>query len=102
MCGPRYVSQDELAALVAKHTGGRVLPFHVPAWPLQAAGAVVEAVCVPIGIDPPLHRRRVDFWTKSRAFTTEKARRLLGYEPQVSLDEGIARTVASYREVGWL
>ncbi|MFN8093003.1 MAG: NAD-dependent epimerase/dehydratase family protein [Vicinamibacteria bacterium] len=102
VCGPRYVSQDELAALVARHTGGRVLPFHVPAWPLQAAGAVVEAVCVPLGIDPPLHRRRVDFWTKSRAFTTEKARRLLGYEPQVSLDEGIARTVASYRAAGWL
>jgi nucleoside-diphosphate-sugar epimerase len=102
ICGPRYVSQDELAALVAKHTGGRVLPFHVPAWPLRAAGALVEALCVPFGIDPPLHRRRVDFWTKSRAFTTEKARRLLGYEPQVSLDEGIARTVASYREAGWL
>lgn len=102
VCGPRYVSQDELASLVATHTGGRVLPFHVPAWPLQAAGAVVEALCVPLGIDPPLHRRRVDFWTKSRAFTTEKARRLLGYEPQVSLDEGIARTVASYREAGWL
>jgi nucleoside-diphosphate-sugar epimerase len=102
ICGPRYVSQDELAALVAKHTGGRVLPFHVPAWPLQAAGAFVEALCVPFGIEPPLHRRRVDFWTKSRGFTTEKARRLLGYEPQVSLDEGIARTVASYREAGWL
>jgi nucleoside-diphosphate-sugar epimerase len=102
ICGPQYVSQDELAALVAKHTGGRLLPFHVPALPLQAAGALVEAVCVPLGIDPPLHRRRVDFWTKSRAFTTEKARRLLGYEPLVSLDEGIARTVASYREAGWL
>jgi nucleoside-diphosphate-sugar epimerase len=102
VCGPRYVSQDELAALVAKHTGGRVLPFHVPAWPLQAAGALVEALCVPFGIDPPLHRRRVDFWTKSRAFTTEKARRLLGYEPRVSLEEGIARTAASYREAGWL
>ena len=24
---------------------------------------------MPLGIDPPLHRRRVDFWTKSRAFT---------------------------------
>jgi len=102
ICGPSYVTQDELAALVAKHTGGRVLPFHVPAPPLQAAGAVVEALCVPFGIDPPLHRRRVDFWTKSRAFTTEKARRLLGYQPRFSLDEGIARTVASYREAGWL
>jgi dihydroflavonol-4-reductase len=102
ICGPQYVSQDDLAALVAKHTGGRVLPFHVPARPLQAAGAVVEALCVPFGIDPPLHRRRVDFWTKSRAFTIEKARVRLGYEPRVSLDEGIARTAASYREAGWL
>jgi nucleoside-diphosphate-sugar epimerase len=102
LCGPQYVSQDDLAALVAKHTGGRVLPFHVPALPLQAAGALVEALCVPFGIDPPLHRRRVDFWTKSRAFTIEKARARLGYAPQVSLDEGIARTAASYREAGWL
>ncbi len=82
ICGPRYVSQRELAALIAKHTNGRVLPFRIPARPLQWAGDVVEAVCVPFGIDPPLHRRRVDFWTKSRAFTIEKARRLLGYEPE--------------------
>ncbi len=102
ICGPRYVSQVELAALIARHTNGRVLPFRIPARPLQWAGDLVEAVCVPLGIDPPLHRRRVDFWTKSRAFTIEKARRLLGYEPQVDLDEGIARTAASYRERGWL
>jgi nucleoside-diphosphate-sugar epimerase len=102
ICGPSYVSQDALAAMIARHTGGRVLPFHVPAAPLQLAGDVVEALCVPLGIEPPLHRRRVDFWTKSRAFTIEKARRQLGYDPQVDLDEGIARTVASYREAGWL
>ncbi len=102
ICGPEYVSQVDLAALVAKHTGGRVLPFRIPAAPIQLAGHVVEAVCVPLGIEPPLHRRRVDFWTKSRAFTIDKARRLLGYDPQVHLDEGIARTAASYREAGWI
>jgi len=102
ICGPSYVSQSDLAALIAKHTGGRVLPFHVPARPIQWAGDLVEAVCVPLGIEPPLHRRRVDFWTKSRAFTIDKARRLLGYAPKVDLDEGIARTAASYREAGWI
>jgi dihydroflavonol-4-reductase len=59
-------------------------------------------VCVPLGIEPPLHRRRVDFWTKSRAFSIDKARRVLGYAPQVDLDEGVARTVAAYRQAGWL
>jgi nucleoside-diphosphate-sugar epimerase len=102
VAGPRYVSQTELAALIARHTGGRVLPFRVPARPLVWAGAVCEALCIPFGIDPPLHRRRVEFWTRSRAFSIEKARRVLGYAPKVDLDEGIARTVAAYREAGWL
>ena len=102
ICGPSYVSQQDLAALVAKHTGGRVLPFRIPARPIQWAGDLVEAICVPLGIEPPLHRRRVDFWTKSRAFTIEKASRLIGYDPKVGLDEGIARTAAWYRAAGWL
>ena len=102
VCGPSYVAQTDLAALVAKHTGGRVLPFRIPARPIQWAGDLVEAICVPLGLEPPLHRRRVDFWTKSRGFTIEKARRLLGYAPKVDLDEGIARTAAWYREAGWL
>jgi dihydroflavonol-4-reductase len=102
ICGPEYVTQRELAALVARHTGGKVLPLRIPARPVQWAGDLVEAVCVPLGIDPPLHRRRVDFWTKSRAFSIEKARRVLGYDPKVSLEEGIARTAAWYRENGWL
>lgn len=102
ICGPSYVSQADLARLIARHTGGRVLPFRIPARPLQWAGALVEAVCVPLGVDPPLHRRRVEFWTKSRAFRIDKARRLLGYAPRVDLDEGVARTAAWYREAGWL
>jgi nucleoside-diphosphate-sugar epimerase len=102
ICGPEYVSQAELAALIARHTGGRVLPFRLPAAPIQWAGDVVEALCVPLGIDPPLHRRRVDFWTKSRAFSIEKARGVLGYDPQVHLEDGIARTAGWYREAGWL
>jgi nucleoside-diphosphate-sugar epimerase len=102
LAGPRYVSQLELAQLIARHTGGRVLPFRIPAGPLQLAGAVCEALCVPLGIDPPLHRRRVDFWTKSRAFSIDKARRLLGYAPQVDVEQGIARTAAWYRDAGWL
>jgi nucleoside-diphosphate-sugar epimerase len=102
ICGARYVSQNELAALIARHTGGRVLPFHIPAAPIQWAGDLVEAVCVPLGLEPPLHRRRVDFWTKSRAFTIEKARERLGYEPRVAIEDGIARTAAWYREAGWL
>ena len=49
-----------------------------------------------------MHRRRVDFWTKNRAFSIEKARRVLGYEPQVAVQDGLRSTAAWYREAGWL
>lgn len=102
LAGPRFVSQTELAEVVARHTGGRILPFRVPARPIQVLGDLCEALCVPFGIEPPLHRRRVDFWTKSRAFSIEKARRLLGFAPSVDVEEGVARTAAWYRGAGWL
>jgi nucleoside-diphosphate-sugar epimerase len=102
VAGPRYASQNELAALIARHTGGHVWPVHIPAWPIQLAGSLCEALCVPLGIEPPIHRRRVDFWVKSRAVSIDKARRLLGYAPRCDLDEAVARTAAAYREAGWL
>jgi nucleoside-diphosphate-sugar epimerase len=102
LAGPRHVSQRELGAIIARHTGGRVLPIRIPAAPIQWAGDLCEAVCVPLGIEPPLHRRRVDFWTKNRAFSIAKARRLLGYAPKVDVEEGVARTAQWYRQAGWL
>lgn len=102
IAGPHSISQDDLAREVAKATGGSVWPFHIPAWPIQRLGDVFEAVCIPLGIEPPLYRRRVDFWVKNRSFSIEKARRLLGYEPKVEVADGIARTARWYRENGWL
>jgi nucleoside-diphosphate-sugar epimerase len=59
-------------------------------------------VCVPLGIEPPIYRRRVDFFTKSRAFDISRARSEIGYAPQVGLREGIRRTLQWYKERGWL
>jgi len=102
IAGPRSLSQDDLAREVAEATGGSVWPFHVPAWPIQRLGDVVEAICIPLGIEPPVHRRRVDFWVKNRSFSIEKARRLLGYDPKVDVTEGIRRTALWYRDKGWI
>jgi nucleoside-diphosphate-sugar epimerase len=44
----------------------------------------------------------VDFYTKSRAFDITRAREEIGYAPRVSLDEGIRRTLAWYRQHGWI
>ena len=76
--------------------------LHLPVWPVWIAGAMCEAICRPFGIEPPLYRRRVDFFTKSRAFDISRARRELGFVPAVNLKEGVRRSVAWYRTHGWL
>ena len=47
-------------------------------------------------------RRRVDFYWKSRAFDISRARAELGYNPAVSLQDGIRRTADWYRAQGLL
>ena len=66
------------------------------------AGAACELVCAPFGIEPPIYRRRVDFFRKSRAFDITRARQELGFAPRVGVREGIGRTLEWYREQGWI
>ena len=102
LAGPRYTTLNELIALVAEELGVTPPRLHLPVWPFWLAGLLCEMVCVPLRIEPPLYRRRVDFYTKSRAFDTTRARTELGFAPKVDLEEGIRRTAAWYREQGLL
>ncbi|MFL5472109.1 MAG: NAD-dependent epimerase/dehydratase family protein [Gemmatimonadales bacterium] len=91
--GQRYYTLKKVAELVAEYLDVPPPQLHVPAWPLQMAGTLCEKICVPLGIEPPIYRRRVDFFTKSRAFSIEKARRMLGYQPMISLEAGLRLTL---------
>ena len=102
LAGGEVTTLDELVGLVAREAGVPPPRLHLPVWPFWTAGALCEALCAPLGIEPPLYRRRVDFFTKSRAFDISRARAELGYAPQVGLRDGIQRTLAWYKTVGWL
>ena len=92
----------EVYERIAQELGVSLLPFRMPAWPLEWAGALCEAVCTPLGLEPPLYRRRVYFFTKNRAFSTEKAKRLLGFRPAGTFEGEVAELARWYREHRWL
>ena len=69
---------------------------------LSPAVRECEALCKPLRIEPPLYRRRIDFFTKSRAFDISKAKRELGFEPKRDLRTGIRLTAAWYGKEGLL
>lgn len=102
LAGGEVTTLNELAALIAAEAGVRPPSLHLPVWPFWLAGAACEALCAPFGLEPPIYRRRVDFFTKSRAFDISRARAELGYAPAVTLREGIRRTLAWYRQEGWI
>jgi nucleoside-diphosphate-sugar epimerase len=96
------VTTDGMIAAVAAAVGRAPPWLRLPAWPLLAAAVALEAGLRPLGIQPPLHRRRMDFFVKSFRFDGGKARRLLGFAPQIPFREGAARTARWYEEVGEL
>jgi dihydroflavonol-4-reductase len=102
LAGGEVTTLEELIALIAEEARVPRPRLRLPVWPFWIAGAACEALCAPFGIEPPIYRRRVDFFTKSRAFDISRARAELGYAPQVSLREGIRRTLEWYRSAGWL
>jgi nucleoside-diphosphate-sugar epimerase len=102
LAGGEFTTLNQLVALIASVAGTRPPRVHLPVWPFWVAGAACELLCAPFGLEPPIYRRRVDFYTKSRAFDITRARQEIGYTPQVSLRVGIARTLAWYRTQGWI
>ena len=102
LAGERYTSIKELIELIASGAGVAAPRVRVPVTPVYMAAVVCEGLCRPLGIEPPLHRRRLDFFLKDRAFRIDKAKERLGWRPQVDLEEGIRETLGWYREKGWI
>jgi nucleoside-diphosphate-sugar epimerase len=102
LAGAENVTLNDLVAGIAEAVRAEPPKLRVPAWPVMGAAYACEMLCKPLGIEPPLHRRRVGFFTVNRAFDIGKARRMLGYDPKVSLREGLKRTAEWYAANGLL
>jgi len=95
-------SLNDLVSAIAKTLAVDLTIRHLPFWPLWTAALVCEMVYKPLRTEPPLFRRRVDWFRQNRAFSIEKAKRELGYEPKIGLEAGLAETAKWYQEHGYL
>jgi dihydroflavonol-4-reductase len=102
MAGQETMTTREMVQDEARALGRTAPPRRVPLWPFLAAAVVLEKTLSPLGIQPPLHRRRLDFFRKSFVFSTSKAQRLLGFTPTVPFSSGCVETANWYRERGYL
>ena len=98
--GEEYVPLKELFRLIAEELGVKPPKVKIPMFPVNILAMLCEKMCAPFNIEPPLHRRRVSFFKNNRAFKINKAKKKLGYLPEVSLREGIKRTISWYKDHG--
>ncbi len=102
IAGPRYTTIRELVDLIAAVLKRPAPRVRIPFRPVYAAAVACDVVCRRLGIAPPLYPRRVEFFHSDRAFTIDKAQRLLGYAPKVDLRDGLERTARWYLQEGLL
>ena len=98
----KYYAIEDIVRAVARALDVPVRIPHYPVLPVVAVGHIVEKVCRPFGITPPIFPRRVDWYRQNRAFDISRAKRELGYQPRVELDEGLRLTGAWYRQMSYL
>lgn len=103
LAGERPVAFGELCEAIAHAVGKKRLPsLKIPARLAAAAGGALEAVHKITRIRPPLTRETVKFMTSDRSYDITRAKRALGWQPAVGIEEGTRRAVAWYREKGLL
>lgn len=84
---------NELGVIIARVLQVPPPILKVPVWPIYWLGWLCEILCDVIGVEPPLHPRRVGFFTKNRDFTIAKAEALLDYHPDVGIEDGMRNTI---------
>jgi nucleoside-diphosphate-sugar epimerase len=100
--GKEAVTTDQMIGAIAAAVGKATPRLRVPLAPVAAAAFLLETTLRPLGIQPPLHRRRIDFFRKSFRLDGGKAQRLLGFVPKTGFSEGTTRTARWYEQAGEL
>jgi dihydroflavonol-4-reductase len=100
VAGPRAAPLSEILEVLARVVGRAKAGPRLPLAPMMALAAVTEDTGKFLGIKPPIYRRRMDFYRNDAAFDCARAMRVLGWKPQVDLEEGFRRTLESYRLEG--
>ncbi len=102
--GETYIISDKtshdtrmIRKLVRKHLGirNKLYPFF-PKYPMLLLFSALDRLSNKTGIKFPATKKNIQFITAGRSFSIEKARKELGYEPAVSLEEGLEKTIEYY------
>ena len=93
IAGESAVPVAELVDVMSKELGVRSPKLHLPIALGLWGGYSLEMAFKMISRQPPFSRRSLDFFLKHNAYNISKAKRMLGFQPQVNLQMGMQKTI---------
>ena len=100
--GPEIYTWNQIRGTTSKVLGKKVLPIYVKPKIVKTIASTVEKAASFFGMYPVLNKEKAKELILEWTCSNEKAHRELGYTPQYSLGEGIARTIHWYQKHHWL
>jgi dihydroflavonol-4-reductase len=102
LSGPEVLTVREIVDIVAEAAGTRIPRFTLPLFPVKVAAWKLDKTFRLFKREAPLTMGKLAFFIHPKPLSSQKARQELGYAPPTDFRSGMARTVAWYRENGWL
>ncbi len=100
--GPKIYTWNEIRGTTGKVLGKKTIPIHVKPGMVKKIAGVVEKAASFFGSYPVLNREKANEMVLEWICSDEKAQKELGYTPEVTLAEGISRTIHWYQMHHWL
>lgn len=97
-----HTSIIEMGKIISKALDKKAMVIRFPVVPFFWLADICKFICTPLGIQPPIYRRRVAFYTKDRMFDVSKLKTLINYQWNYDNDQGVTHTTNWYKQKGWL
>lgn len=96
------ITTQDMVETIAAELHRNIPRFRAPLGIFLVMAVIMEKVLRPLGIQPPIHKRRMDFFKKSFNFSPDKALYILNFSARTSFKKGVSETIRWYEEVGLL
>ena len=88
--------------VIADELGVDFKVIRVPAWFMICAAAVEERIFLLLGKKPIVTKRNILMTIQDRIYDISKAKDQIGYQPMVTMEDGIKKVIDWYKEEGML
>jgi nucleoside-diphosphate-sugar epimerase len=102
LAGDEVLTTEDMCRIVGLSTSSPPPALRFPMGMFVFLAIACEKVFKPLGMQPPLHRRRLDFFRKSFYFDTSKAKNKLNFSPGHSFSAGTKICAEWYQSKGLL